>query len=241
MLNLSREEFEAKIQDLIDGKTNRKKLIKDLETDSRTLNNKIREMSEYNGELYSAFVSKFPYRTRERNDLDYEALVIEIIQKGMTSVEAAEKYNIGGRTIQRKVNQLQKENPYLVEIYKQVKLNNSKQEKPSKELQHQIDELVSRPVVICEINGIRRRELEEFEKTYNERCLTMSKEEAARSMGTSKPQIFKMMNQLRRLRTEDEAKSFKSGLKVETTQPKTQNVTEKAEDDKQNIKEGEEK
>ena len=46
MLEVSREEFEEKIQDLIDGKTTRKKLIKELETDSRTLNNKIREMSK---------------------------------------------------------------------------------------------------------------------------------------------------------------------------------------------------
>lgn len=241
MLKLSKEEFEAKIQDLIDGKTTRKKLIKELETDSRTLNNKIREISEYNPELYSAFITKFPYRTRERNDLDYEALVIEIVQTGMTSAEAAQKYNVGGRTIQRKVNQLQKENPYLVDIYKQVKLNNSKQEKPSKELQHKIDELVPRPVVICEINGIRRRELEELERIYNERCLTMSKEQAARSMGMAKPQMFKIMNQLRRLRVEDEAKSFKDGLKVETTQQHTQVIKEETKDDKQNINEGEEK
>lgn len=241
MLELSKKELEAKIQDLIDGKTTRKRLIKELETDSRTLNNKIREMSEYNPELYSAFITKFPYRTRERNDLDYEALVIEIVQTGMTSQEAAKKYNIGGRTIQRKVNQLQKENPYLVDIYKQVKDNNKRQVKSSKELQHQIDELVTRPVVICEINGIRRRELEELEKIYDERCQTMSKEEAARSMGMCKPQVFKMMNQLRRLRTEEETKSFKDGLKVKTAQQHTQVIKEETENDKQNINEGEEK
>lgn len=241
MLKLSREEFSARIQDLIDGKTTRKRLIKELETDSRTLNNKIREMSEYNRELYSQFISKFPYRTRVRNDLDYEALVIEIIQTGMKSAEAARKYSVGVKTIQRRVSDLEKENPYLVDIYKQVKLNNSKQVEPSKELQHKINELVGRPVVICEINGQRRSELEEFERIYNQRCQTMSKEEAARSMGIAREQIFKLMNQLRRLRTEEDTKSFREGLKVKTQQPDTQVIKEEAKNDKQNINEGEEK
>ena len=241
MLEVSREEFEEKIQDLIDGKTTRKKLIKELETDSRTLNNKIREMSEYNPELYSSFITKHPYRTKERNDLDYEALVIEIIQTGMTRLEAAQKYGVGERTIERRVKKLEKENPYLVEIYRQVKENNRYKSKPTQELQLQIDELVPRPVVICAINGQKKKELEEFEKIYNERCLTMSKEEAARSMGIHREQIFKMMNQLRRLRSEDEAKSFKERLKIETAHTETQIIKEKTENHKQNINEGEEK
>lgn len=241
MLKLSREEFEEKIRNLIDQKTTRKELIKELKTDSRTLNNKIKEISGYNSDLYYEYITKFPYRTKERNDLDYEALIIEIIQTGMTSEEASKKYNIGGRTIQRRVNELEKENTYLVDIYKQVKECNKKSSKPDKFLQEKIDNLVTRPVILCPINGIRKSELEEVEKEYNKRCLTMSKEQAARSMGMTKPQIYKMLNELDRLRTEDSVQNFKESLKVKTTQMETKCINTKPEEDKQKINEGEEK
>ena len=65
MIKISQEEFEAKIQDIIDGKTTRVKLIEELKTDGRTLNTKIQELAVYNPKLYKAFVIKFPYRPKE--------------------------------------------------------------------------------------------------------------------------------------------------------------------------------
>ena len=41
MIEISQKEFESKIEDLISGKISRIKLAKVLETDIRTLNNKI--------------------------------------------------------------------------------------------------------------------------------------------------------------------------------------------------------
>lgn len=241
MKEISREEFEAKIQDLIDGKTSRRKLVKELETESRTLNNKIRTMSEYNPELYSAFVNKFPYRSRERDDIDYEALIIEVIKDRMTAEEVTEKYGVSVRTVQRKVNALNKTNPYLVDIYKKIKINNSKQVKPTIQLQEKIDGLVRRPVVLCEINGHKKQELEEIEKIYNERCLTMSKEEARCSMGLSREKIFKIKNLLCRIRTEEESKTFKERLKVDEAVSNKPNTIENKEKSKSDIEKGEEK
>ena len=240
MKEISREELKLKIQDLIDGNTTRKKLVKELETDSRTLNNKIREVSTYDEQLYYEYVKKFPYRSRERNDIDYEALMIEVIKSGMTSLEVTEKYGVSVRTVQRKVNDLNKTNPYLVEIYKQIKDNTKRQIRTPIELQEKIDRLVRRPVVLCEINGQRKQELEEVERIYNERCLTMSKEEARCGMGISKEQIFKIRNLLYRIRTE-EAKTFKDRLKVDKVENNRPNTIENKEKSKSDIEKGEEK
>lgn len=81
MKEIADEEFYKRIEDIIEGKTSRNKLAKELETDTRTLNNKIQEMSVYNLELYSKFIEKFPYKSKSRDDIDFEALAIEIIKK----------------------------------------------------------------------------------------------------------------------------------------------------------------
>lgn len=221
MIEISQEEFEQKVQEIIDGKLSRKQLTKLLKTDTRTLNNKIQELVVYNSDLYMEFIKKFPYKSKERTDIDYEALVIEIIKNGMTSAVAAAKYNISERTITRKVKALEKENPYLIEIYREVKKNNKNNIVESKELREKIEGLVSRPVKISEINETRRKELEELEKTFNSRCQYVSKEEAARSMGLTANRMYKLLNELYRIKIEENAKknneensTFKDSLKV---------------------------
>ena len=52
MIEISQKDFESKIQDIIDGKLTRGHLTKDLQTDTRTLNNKIQELSVNNEKLY---------------------------------------------------------------------------------------------------------------------------------------------------------------------------------------------
>ena len=61
MKELTQKEFEEQIQRLIDGNIGRKKLAKELETDIRTLNNKIMELASTNPDLYARFIEKFPY------------------------------------------------------------------------------------------------------------------------------------------------------------------------------------
>jgi tRNA(His) 5'-end guanylyltransferase len=56
MKPINEEEFAKLIQSLIEGKTTRKKLAKTLDTDIRTLNNKIRKLSISNPELYEKYV-----------------------------------------------------------------------------------------------------------------------------------------------------------------------------------------
>ena len=235
MIEISQKDFESKIQDIIDGKLTRKQLTKDLVTDTRTLNNKIQELSVYNEKLYLAFIEKFPYRSKERNDIDYEALIIEIIKTSMTSAEAANKYNIGERTITRRVKDIEKENPYLIEIYREVKRNNRNNIEDSEELKAKIQQLVPRTVKTCDINDVRKRELEELEATFNRRCQYVSKEQAAQSMGLTANRMYKLLNELYRIRIEEEhkkknesKKTFKDSLKVSSSHITTKvNTNEK--------------
>ena len=58
MKEMSKEEFYEKIRSVIRGEISTTKLVKELQTDSRTLNNKIQELSVYNESLYIAFIKK---------------------------------------------------------------------------------------------------------------------------------------------------------------------------------------
>ena len=215
MIEISQEEFESKIKKVIQGEKSKTDLIKELQTDSRTLNNKIQELSAYNKELYIEFISIKPFKSKTRDDIDYEALVIEMIKKSMFTADAASKYGIGVRTIQRGVKKLQNENPELIEIYKEIKNANKTDSAVPVDLQDKIDNLVQRPVKVAEINETRRTELENIEKIFNERLEQYgTREAAARSMGLTANRIYKLLNELYRIKIEEHNKSFREGIKV---------------------------
>ena len=246
MKKISQQEFEAKIQDVIAGKISRVDLAKELQTDIRTLNNRIiQEIGVYNPDLYIEYIKRFPYKQKERDDIDYEALVIEMIKNRIYSIDAAIKYNVGVRTIQRKVEQLEKENPNLIRLYREVKKANKNNIPISMESKNKIDELVLRPVRISEVNTTRREQLEEIERIFNNRCQFVSKQEAANSMGISMNRIYKSLNELYRMRIEENytqmEDSFRESLRVQqapTTQQEptgkvnieTQTTTKKGEE-----------
>ncbi len=229
MKQITDEEFYESIEKIIRGESSRAKLIRELETDSRTLNNKIQELVIYNPELYSRFIKKFPYRTKTRDDIDFEALAIEITKNGTTTFQASKKYNIGERTIRRRMKELAKENPYLAEIYNEVKENNKHSRSNSLELQDKISKLILRPVQISEINETREKQLEEIERVFNKRCQIVSKEEAAKSMGMTANRVYKVLNELYRMRIERESKNqnFKDTLKFNSNDITIINTSDK--------------
>lgn len=229
MKQITDEEFYESIEKIIRGESSRAKLIKELETDSRTLNNKIQELVIYNPELYSRFIKKFPYRTKTRDDIDFEALAIEITKNGTTTFQASKKYNIGERTIRRRMKELAKENPYLAEIYNEVKENNKHSRSNSLELQDKISKLILRPVQISEINETREKQLEEIERVFNKRCQIVSKEEAAKSMGMTANRVYKVLNELYRMRIERKSKNqnFKDTLKFNSNDITIINTSDK--------------
>lgn len=223
MKEITSEEFYQEIEEIIEGKKSRVKLAKELETDSRTLNNKIQELSVYNPELYDRFIKKFPYKAKSRDDIDFEALTIEIIKGRMTTNQAAKKYELGERTVRRRIEALKKENTYLYKIYKEVKENNKHSKANSPELQDKIGDLVYRTVKVSEINEKRQKELEEMEEVFQNRCKYVSKEDAAKSMGMTANRIYKLLNELYRIRIEKDNSTrkttFKDALKVNSSNP----------------------
>ena len=169
MKKISQEEFEAKVQDIIDGKTTRVKLLLELRTDRNTLNNKIQELVVYNPELYRAFITKFPYVPREYTHIDYEALVIDILKKGYTRREWDDVYQIHSRTISRKIYEVEKENPELIALYREISGYKKRQEDLPDRLKKQIDELEEKEIYLGGVCDKKREELVSQEKTFVEK------------------------------------------------------------------------
>lgn len=231
MKEMSKEEFYEEIRSVIRGEITITKLAKKIKTDFRTLNNKIQELSVYNPELYNEYVEKFPYKSKSRDDIDFEALAIEIVKKNMTMQAVEKKYNVGERTVRRRIEELKKGNPYLYAIYKEVKENIKHSKENPIELQKQIDNLVYRKVKVSELNEKRQKELEEIETVFQSRCKYVSKEEAAKSMGMTASRIYKLLNELYRIRIEKNNSTrqttFKDTLKVNSSKPTIKESTKK--------------
>lgn len=103
MKEIKPEEFENLIRDIIKGNRSKASVIKELQTESRTFNNKIQELSARNPELYREFITVHPYRPKERNDINIQGLVIEMLKSNYTLTEMSEKYHISYRSISRKI------------------------------------------------------------------------------------------------------------------------------------------
>lgn len=203
MIKISQEEFEAKIQDIIDGKTTRVKLIEELKTDGRTLNTKIQELAVYNPKLYRAFVIKFPYRPKEYTHIDYEAVIIDILKKGYKRREWNDIYGIDSRTINRKMYDVEKVNPMLIALYRAVSDYRKRQMPLPQDLLDRIDRLKEKEIFLGEVCDKKREELLEKEKQYNEaRMSGMGAQEASRKVGQGR--ASKAIDTLSRIELERE-------------------------------------
>ena len=114
MRDVSQEEFESLIKDVIDGKASRREVEKKLGTSMRTLNSRITKLSETNPDLYESFIRKFPYKPKEIK-VDVENLAIRVILEGLQEVSSQTGISI--KTIYRKVKGLEKTNPRLYFLY----------------------------------------------------------------------------------------------------------------------------
>ena len=117
MKEISQEEFEAGIQDVIDGKTTRTELMeKTWHMGADKLNTRIQELAVYNPELYRAFDIKFPYRPREYTHIDYEAVIIDILKNGYKRRDWDDIYEVDSRTITRKIHDIFENNGLKTQI-----------------------------------------------------------------------------------------------------------------------------
>lgn len=228
MKEIKQEEFESLIRDIIEGNRSKASVIKELQTESRTFNNKIQELSVRNPELYREFITVHPYKPKERKDINIQGLVIEMLKSDLTVAEMSEKYQISYRSISRKILQLKKsDNPKdveLYELYKSIARKRSTSRKPSLEEKVKIDELERQ-----EVKGIsdverRKQMLLELERQYQDLSMQFGKEEAAKRLGYTQNRIYKLLNELYRIEIEENAgrknaengNGFRDRIKVES-------------------------
>lgn len=120
MIKISQKDFEDQIRRIINGEITRTELAKELETDKRTLNNKIQELYDKNPDLYLEFISKFPYRPNTYTHINYEAMMIDILKKGYTQRQAVDEYGISRPTMRNHFKEIEETNPELYELYLEV-------------------------------------------------------------------------------------------------------------------------
>ena len=65
MRQVSQEEFERYVEEMIAGNMSRIALAQLMETDLRTLKNKLQEVVATNPALYQRYIEKFPYKPKE--------------------------------------------------------------------------------------------------------------------------------------------------------------------------------
>lgn len=213
MKNISKDEFKQAIKRLINGEITKVKLAKELETDPRTLDNRIQELSATDPELYYEYVDVLPYKQKGIDHIDFEALVIYMLKNGCTADETAQKFEVSRRTINRRINDL--ENKELREMYREVADNRKHGRNNGVELDRKISELEPREVIKGGVNDRRKRELLVIESRFNKLCETMDKTQAAKTMGYGdRDRLYKLMYELYKLEIEEEHK------KVNKEQPK---------------------
>lgn len=116
MIEISQQEFENYIKDLINKKITRVELAKKLKTDTRTLSNKIYAIEDK--ELLEQYLKVYPYKPGKNENIDYEALIIEIVKTNESVSNMQQKYDISGRTYRRNIERMQYENKMLYTVYK---------------------------------------------------------------------------------------------------------------------------
>lgn len=223
MKKISQVEFENCIERLISGEISKGKLAKELETDPRTLDVKIQEMSAKNPELYERYLKVLPYKQKGYDHIDFEALLIYILKQGLTIDEAVEQFGTSRKTIKRRIDSM--ENKELAQLYKEVADNRKHCRKDSIDVKEKISKLQERPIILRGINDRRKEELLKIESEFNELCKTMTKDAAAKKMGLgSRDRVYKLLNELYRIQIEEEQKSnfksvqsgsFKDNIKVD--------------------------
>lgn len=201
MKEITQEEFEQYILEVINGEKSRVQITKELETDYRTLNKKIQLLSIDNPELYLRFIQKYPYKPREITTVPIRKAVYEFLTTGIDMEELAKKYQIGVRTLSRKINALGKskndEDVNLYHLCKELAYNKAHSKPNSPELLYAISKLEIEPEEKKQDDIEKRRQyLLSLEKQYQELCQTMSKTEAAQQMGYTTNRLYKLLNEL---------------------------------------------
>ena len=195
-------------------------LVKILQTDYRTLNNKIIRLSVDYPELYEKIVKNNPYTQKSRSDIDYEVLMIYILKKNITIQDAVAIFNVSEKTIQRRIKEEKEKNPELYKLFKSV-IRRGRTAGNYEKFQEEINQLEYRDVIISEKNEQRKEFLLQIETRFNSLIDEgKTKEQSAKEMGYTLNYVYKMLNELYRIKIEEDtadvAKKFRKSLSYQT-------------------------
>ena len=93
MIKISQGDFGQKIKEVLRGEKTLMGLCKELQTDERKLIQNIILHSAYDPEVYAEFLEKHPYRTREREDIDFSAAWRVVIPSFNISMQKNPQYS----------------------------------------------------------------------------------------------------------------------------------------------------
>lgn len=204
MKEMTSEEFEKLIQEMIDGKKKIKDGTAELETDYRTFHRRVMELSTQNPELYRQYVIRFPYKPKQLTHIDYEALLIHAMKQDLTLAQATEGLEISDRTIRRNIKTADISSE-IVELYR-IYANAKRGPSPlSEEVEMRIDELIERPIVIDDVDGKRKRTLTGVkDKLYEDDGRSFA--EKSKEIGMTYRDSRHKLQELRRIVKEREAR-----------------------------------
>ena len=216
MIKISQEEFEKYILDLINKRITRVELARKLGTDTRTLSNKIYGIT--NEKLLEQYIKVYPYRPGQNKNIDYEALIIELLQHKKSVIEMQQKYGIAERTYRRKIERVKISNNRLYLIYKKY----IRGEVSDDELDY-INSLEGKTVRFSNSVEDRKAELMCFFMMYKELLNSgLTKEQAMMELGETSKSIKRKSDELERIKKEEKLhknNNYKNSLKVEGIKP----------------------
>ncbi len=215
-----------------------KELIKKYKTDYRTMHNKITKLAETNPDIFKLVVDAHPYNEKKRKDLNFRDIMIEIMKSGITVREASQKYKVSVRTLQRRVEEISKQDPEFAKLYRKCTDNSKTGKKNSEAIKEQIAKYEYGNAIVSDINEDRENKLVKLKNDF-EKLLEagMTKNEAALKLGLlSSNDVYKKLKELERIQKEKqirqkEKNSFKDSLKVDL---KDKNSDEQSDENKEN-------
>lgn len=224
MKDVSQEQFENDIENVIEGRVSLKQLVAKYRTSYDYIHQKILELSYTNRSLYERYIEMFPYKPKTNENISARGIVIELIKNKATIGQLSDKYGIPARTIDRRIKSVEVEDPELYDLYKRYR-KNPKDEQIDSEIRS-----ISYEPVISEMSSVELKEsaIRGIIESYKEIIAdgTVKKEDAARQLGYTPQQIAVMQQKLIRIAREQEiktdgAKNFRESFKVEKKEMST--------------------
>ena len=201
MKEITDQEFENYVEQIIDGKLTLKELCKTLRTSYSTLNVRITNLEEINPDLYGRYIAKFPYKPKRNEQINSRGLIIEIMKDNSSFEEIHKKYGIPKRTIVRRIAEIKKYDKELYSIYQDYRQNSLDLATCEK-----ISNLVREPVLLDKRpEELKKEEIELIFKQFDEllrKNPSLTKEKAAAQLGFIPQQMDEMRKKLNRINRE---------------------------------------